>query len=73
MRIISLEETARRLGLSPRSLTDKRFRARLGLPGVKVGRRLGFEEDDIEAVITRGREKLPVERSAQTPVVGGMD
>ena len=61
MRVITIEETAQRLGLSPRSLADKRFRVRIGLPGVKLGRRLGFDERDVEQLILRGREKIPME------------
>jgi hypothetical protein len=65
MRIISVKETAQQLGLSPLSLADKRFRARIGLPGVKLGRRLGFDERDIEQLILRGREKMLVERGEE--------
>lgn len=59
MRLLSVEEAAQRLGVSPRSLADKRFRARLGLPGVKISRRVGFAEGDIERLIREGREHLP--------------
>jgi hypothetical protein len=59
MRLLSKEETARRLGISPVSLSDKRYRLRIGLPGTKVGRRLGFAEPDVEKLIARGREKFP--------------
>jgi hypothetical protein len=60
MRLLTLEEAATRLCLSPRSLCDRRYRGRLGLPAVKVGRRLAFDESDVEKVIARGRERLPV-------------
>jgi hypothetical protein len=63
MRLISLEEAAGRLGISPRSLCDKRYRMRIGLAVVRIGRRVGFSEADIERLITRGREKLPIGRS----------
>jgi len=60
MRILTVDEAARQLGLSPRSLLDKRFRTRTGLPAVKLGRRrIGFDERDIERLIERGRERLP--------------
>jgi hypothetical protein len=59
MKLLTPDETATRLGISPRSLLDKRYRLRIGLPAVKVGRRLGFAEIDVERLITRGREKLP--------------
>jgi hypothetical protein len=60
MRIVSVEETAIRLNIRPKSLLDKRFRARIGLAAVHIGRRIGFAEGDIERLIARGREKLPV-------------
>lgn len=60
MKVLSVEETASRLGVKPTSLADKRYRSRIGLRAVKIGRRVGFEESDVEKLITRGREKLPV-------------
>ena len=62
MRIMPLKETAQRLGLSHLSLADKRFRTRIGLPAIKLGRRLGFDERDVEQLIVRGRERIPMER-----------
>lgn len=59
MRLISRHETAQRLNLKPESLSDKRFRVRIGLPAVRIGRRIGFIEADVEKLIARGREKLP--------------
>jgi hypothetical protein len=59
MKLLTLEETASRLGVKSTSLADKRYRFRIGLPAVKVGRRIGFSETDVEKLITRGREKLP--------------
>ena len=59
MRIVSVEETASRLNVRPKSLLDKRFRARIGLAAVHIGRRIGFTEEDLERIITRGRERLP--------------
>jgi hypothetical protein len=61
MKLISADETAERLCVSPRSLLDKRYRLRIGLNAVRIGRRLGFIEADVERLITRGREKLPGE------------
>lgn len=65
MRIISVKETAQQLSLSPLSLADKRFRVRIGLPAVKLGRRLGFDERDVEQLVMRGREKMFVERGQE--------
>lgn len=61
MRLLSVEQAAARLGVSPRSLMDKRYRARLGLSAVKIGNKVGFEESDIDRLIERGREHLPGE------------
>ncbi|MGB4782177.1 helix-turn-helix domain-containing protein [Candidatus Methylomirabilis sp.] len=56
---ISLEQAAERLSVSPRSLSDRRYRVRLGLAAVRIGRRLTFSETDIDRLIMRGRESLP--------------
>lgn len=59
-RIVPVDEAAQRLGVSPRSLLDKRFRLRTGLPAIKIGmRRIGFDERDIERMIEQGRENFP--------------
>lgn len=60
-RQISLEQAADRLSVSPRSLSDRRYRVRLGLAAVKIGRRLTFSEADIEKIIRAGREHFPGE------------
>lgn len=57
-RAISCDEATRVLGLPPRSLYDPRRRQRLGLPAVRLGRRLMFVEADVLALIERGRERL---------------
>jgi excisionase family DNA binding protein len=67
MELITIEEASKRLTLSPRSLVDKRFRARLGLPGIKVGRKMCFNVEDIDAFIRRNREQLPAFPAQETP------
>ena len=63
MKLLNPEETAQRLGgISTNSLRDKRYRLRIGLPAVKVGRRLVFREEDIEQLIHCGREQVPVSK-----------
>jgi hypothetical protein len=57
MSVIALDEAARQLDLSSLSLADKRFRIRIGLPAIKIGRRLVFDERDIKQLISRGRER----------------
>lgn len=64
MPILPKEEASQRLGVAVRSLEDKRYRVRIGLPAVRIGRRIGFDERDIERVIARGREKLPTGKGA---------
>ncbi len=60
-RLLNADEAGQRLGLAPRSLLDKRFRLRLGLHGVKLGRVLRFDEEELRDIIERGRERLPGE------------
>jgi hypothetical protein len=60
MPLLAKEEASKRLGVAVRSLEDKRYRIRIGLPAVHIGRRIGFDEGDIDRLIARGREKLPV-------------
>lgn len=58
-KLIDVAAAAVRLGVSPRSIIDRRYRERVGLRCVRVGRRLLFTEQDIEAIIRRGREVWP--------------
>ena len=57
----SLDDAARILQVSPRSLADKRYRLRLGLAARKVGRRVIFLEADLKRLLDAGRESLPGE------------
>lgn len=61
MLLFTAEEAAARLGVSPRSLRDKRWRLRVGLAATRIGRRVGFREDDLVKLITRGRERMPTQ------------
>jgi hypothetical protein len=65
--LIDREEAAKRLCVSELSLLSKPYRMRLQLPAVKIGRRLCFDEADVEKVIRKGKERLPlmVERERQ--------
>jgi hypothetical protein len=56
MRTLSLLDAAVALGVAPRSLADKRFRARIGLAGRHVGKKLVFAESDVVALLERGKE-----------------
>jgi hypothetical protein len=60
MQLVSVVEAAQRLGVSRVSLRDKRYRARIGLPAIKIGRRIGFADHDLEQLMIRAREELPM-------------
>lgn len=56
MRALSLIDASLTLGVSPRSLADKRYRTRIGLPARKIGRRIVFLEDDLRHLLEVGRD-----------------
>ncbi len=58
-RALTKEEAATRLGQSPRSLADPRWRRRVGLRATRVGRNLRFLESDLERLLNRGLERIP--------------
>ena len=58
MKTFTIDEAALLLKISPRSLADKRYRSRLGIPGRRVGRRLVFAESDLIYILEQGREVL---------------
>ncbi len=58
-RALTKEEAATRLGQSPRSLADPRWRRRVGLRATKVGRNLRFLESDLVKLLNRGLERIP--------------
>jgi hypothetical protein len=58
--IIPLEEIAEHYGLSLRTLTDSRWRARAGLPVVKLGGRvIGVRASDLRRALRRERLTPP--------------
>jgi hypothetical protein len=62
MRTLNLEQAAELLKVSPRSLADKRYRAKLPLPARKVGRKIIFLEADIARLLDRNIERLVAQR-----------
>lgn len=70
MRVVRKQEAAQRLGIAVRSLEDKRYRTRIGLPAVRIGRRIGFDERDLEHIIARGRETLLVISEPEMELIG---
>ena len=57
-KLLSVEEACAILGVSFRSLIDKRYRERIGLPCIKIGRRILFDPSEVEQIITKNREQL---------------
>jgi hypothetical protein len=58
--LLKKEEAAKRLGVSAKSLDTPRFRLRIGVPVVRIGSAVRFDEADIEKLIRRSKERLPV-------------
>lgn len=56
---MEIDGAAEFISVKPRSLADLRFRARLGLPARRVGRKLVFLVKDLEDLLERGKEHLP--------------
>lgn len=50
---LNVDEAARLLGVSPRSLGDRRYRERIGLAARRVGRRIVFARADLVALLER--------------------
>ncbi|WP_286293639.1 helix-turn-helix domain-containing protein [Methylomarinovum tepidoasis] len=51
--LITPEEAARMLGVSPRTLATWRCLGRYRLPYVKIGARVRYRQEDVEAFIER--------------------
>jgi hypothetical protein len=65
-KLMDRHKVAERLDLSPDSLLDPRYRRRLGLPVVRIGRLLRFRVEDVEKLVARGAERLPVQSNASS-------
>jgi hypothetical protein len=59
VQLFDRNEVAKLLKLSAESLFDPRFRARIGLPAVRIGRTLRFRPEDVNKLISRALEKFP--------------
>ena len=58
-KIVPLAVVAVQLGLSPRTVEDRRWRRRAQLPVVKIaGHVVGVAQADLDAALRRGREQL---------------
>jgi hypothetical protein len=62
---LDLRRAATYVGSSPRTLADARWRERVGLPATRIGRRLVFLIRDLDALLTRSREQMPVSPTLQ--------
>ena len=54
---LRLKDAARYLAISPRSLADRGWRRRQGIPASKVGRAVVFDTRDLDAYLNRHRER----------------
>jgi hypothetical protein len=61
VRMLPIPIAADCLGVAQKTLRDARWRARVKLPLTRVGGRVGVLEDDILALLRRGREHPPGE------------
>lgn len=55
-KLFTLTESAQLLGCAPTSLVSRRWRAHLGLPVVKIGRSVMFDEEDLQRVVERRKQ-----------------
>lgn len=46
-RLLSIADAADRLGISARTLQDRRYRERIGFRGIRIGRKIKFSEVDL--------------------------
>jgi hypothetical protein len=56
---LGLTAAASYVGSTSRTLADARWRRRVGLPATRIGRRLMFLTRDLDALLARGRERMP--------------
>lgn len=49
--VLTTADIAKVLRLSEKSVRDPRFRQRIGLHGIKIGRSLRFLEDDVKRLL----------------------
>lgn len=60
MKLVAIPEMSKSTGIPEKTLSDRRWRARVGLRAVKLGTRVFFREEDVERLIAKHLEKLPV-------------
>ena len=57
-KILCKEEAAKIVAHSPKSLADVRWRKRVGLPVIKIGRSLRFSLSDLQDLIERSKKNI---------------
>ncbi len=57
-RLLSVDEVAERLGVSAKTLRDRSYRMRIGLSGIRIGRKIKFSEADLERFVKAKRESI---------------
>ena len=58
-RALTKEQAAAILNHSPRTLADPRWRQRVGLMAVRIGRSIRFRERDLLRLLEQGAETFP--------------
>jgi len=67
---LRLRQAAAHLGISPRSLADRGWRLKHGIPTLKVGRAVVFDRAALDAWLRRHAER-PLREIAPTEAEGG--
>jgi excisionase family DNA binding protein len=71
VRLLKADEAAGQLGTTREVVYSPRWRSRVGLRAVRIGRSLRFRQDDVLALVQRGTESSPGARAG--PAVSGQD
>ncbi len=58
---LRLKAAAEYVGLSPKSLGDRGWRRRHGIPCLKIGRAVVFDRADLDRWLAKHKERLPRE------------
>jgi hypothetical protein len=59
--LLNLKQLSEALNLPLTTTRDRRWRAKVGLPTVKIGGRVLFDSDDVKRLIDNHKEKMPAE------------
>jgi excisionase family DNA binding protein len=56
--LLTLEETAKRLGCAVSTLPNKQYRDKHGIRAVRLGKLLRFDEADLQSIISRNKQTI---------------